>query len=263
MTDTALSPSLARELDNLALACRILAMEGHDDVSLGHLSLRDPEGRGIWMKRFFVGLDEIMGPQDFLLLDFDGNVLAGEGERHSEWPIHTEIMRAREDANVVGHSHPFHACLFAATQEELAPIGQEGFHFAGNTPHYRDTSELVDSKSMGQDLAAALGDAKVVFMKNHGITFCGATIADATITGIYVEKACRAQLVLNASGLDWGVPERSETDGKASHLRAMGLWDNFFAYYGRKLLRHEGARSESERLQAETLGWKRGQRIGH
>ena len=250
-----LSPSLAKDLETLALACRILAMEGHDDVSLGHLSLRDPEGRGLWMKRFFLGLDEIMGPEDFVLLDFEGNVLEGQGQRHSEWPIHSEILLARDDVNVVGHSHPFHACLFSATQETLAPIGQEGIHFAGNTPHYRDTSDLIDSKPLGQNLAAALGDAKVVFMKNHGISFCGPTIADATITGIYIEKACQAQLVLNGSGLAWGVPERAETDGKADNLGAMGLWDNFFAYYRRKLLRHEGARDQAERLRTETMGW--------
>ncbi|HJP20028.1 MAG TPA: class II aldolase/adducin family protein [Alphaproteobacteria bacterium] len=258
MSDLDLGPSLAKELETLALACRVLAMEGHDDVSLGHLSLRDPEGRGFWMKRFFLGLDEIMGPDDFVLLDFEGKILAGQGERHSEWPIHSEILLARDDVNVVGHSHPFHACLFAATQEELAAIGQEGIHFAGNTPHYRDTSDLIDTKPLGQDLVAALGDAKVVFMKNHGVTFCGPSIADATITGIYVEKACRAQLVLNGSGLEWSVPERSETDGKAVNLGAMGLWANFFAYYVRKLLRHEGALNESERRRAETMSWTRG-----
>ena len=31
-------------VDELARACRILEMEGHGDMTLGHLSLRDPEG---------------------------------------------------------------------------------------------------------------------------------------------------------------------------------------------------------------------------
>lgn len=258
MGDISMDQGLTGELNRLAAACRILAMEGHDDVSLGHLSLRDPEGRGVWMKRFYLGLDEVRGPDDFLLLDFDGHILHGDGERHAEWPIHTEILKARPDVHVVGHTHPFHACLFAATEDPLQPIGMEGMHFTLNTPHYRETSNLINSQQLGRNLAEALGDARVVFMKNHGITFCGDDIPAAVITGLHLEKACKAQLLLNASGLTWSVPERKEWEGKVAVLGSLGLWDNFFSYYHRKLLRHEGAMAEAERMRAETMTWRRG-----
>ena len=45
-------------------AVRILAMEGHNDITLGHMSLRDPQGRGLWLKKSKRGLDEIAGPDD-------------------------------------------------------------------------------------------------------------------------------------------------------------------------------------------------------
>ena len=38
--------SLDEQLQELAIACRVLAMYGHEDKTLGHLSLRDPQGRG-------------------------------------------------------------------------------------------------------------------------------------------------------------------------------------------------------------------------
>ncbi len=258
MGDISINEGLTSELNRLAVACRILAMEGHDDVSLGHLSLRDPEGRGVWMKRFYLGLDEVRGADDFLLLDFDGHILHGGGERHAEWPIHTEILQARPDARVVGHTHPFHACLFAATEEPLQPISLEGMHFTLNTPHYRETSNLINSRQLGRNLAESLGDARVVFMKNHGITFCGIDIPETVITGVYVEKACKAQLLLNGSGLPWSFPEREEWEGKVAVLGSLGLWDNFFSYYHRKLLRLEGATTEAERMRAETMTWRRG-----
>ncbi|MDH5750701.1 MAG: class II aldolase/adducin family protein, partial [Rhodospirillales bacterium] len=179
-----LSNSLVAELDKLATACRILAMEGHNDISLGHLSLRDPDGRGLWLKRFYLGLDEIMSADDFILIDFDGKQLDGAGERHAEWPIHAEIIRARSDVNIVAHGHPFYASLLAATGQPLLPVGQEGIHVAGNTPYYKDTSDLINTPQLGRDLAATLGDAQMVFMKNHGITYCGKTIAETTILGI-------------------------------------------------------------------------------
>ena len=39
---TADATDLRQSLDELARACRILEMEGHGDMTLGHLSLRDP-----------------------------------------------------------------------------------------------------------------------------------------------------------------------------------------------------------------------------
>ena len=56
MTDIAPEGDLRQSLDELARACRILEMEGHGDMTLGHLSLRDPGQRGCWLKRNRIGL---------------------------------------------------------------------------------------------------------------------------------------------------------------------------------------------------------------
>ena len=63
------------QLQQLAQACRILEMEGHGDMTLGHVSLRDPGGRGFWLKRNRIGLGEVQGPQDFILVGFYGEKL--------------------------------------------------------------------------------------------------------------------------------------------------------------------------------------------
>ena len=86
-------PGLSSALRDLARAHRILDLEGHNDMSLGHLSLRDPLGRGLWLKRGNIGLEEVT-EADFILIDYDGNVLEGDGIRHLEWPIHAEILRS-------------------------------------------------------------------------------------------------------------------------------------------------------------------------
>ena len=90
---TAAGPPLAQSLERLAIAHRVLAMEGHNDITLGHMSLRDPHGRGLWLKQAKRGLDEIFGADDFVLIDFDGRPLHSDRPLHSEWPIHTEIMK--------------------------------------------------------------------------------------------------------------------------------------------------------------------------
>ena len=56
-----ISDDLKASLDKLALASRILEMEGHGNFTLGHLAMRDPEGRGIWIKRWGLTLGEVDG----------------------------------------------------------------------------------------------------------------------------------------------------------------------------------------------------------
>ncbi len=71
-----------------------------------------------------------MQGDDFILIDFDGNVLEGTGLRHLEWPLHAEIMRARPDVNVVGHSHAHFATVLGATEAKLGPYNNHGVWFA-------------------------------------------------------------------------------------------------------------------------------------
>ena len=143
-------------LTEAARACRILDMEGHGDMTLGHLSVRASAGQGFWMKRNQIGLGEVLGPDDFVLVDWDGRQLAGSGGRHSEWPIHSEIFRARTDVNVVVHSHPFYASVFSAATEPLQPYTLDADYFI-DVPRHEDEVALITTKSEGEAVARSLG----------------------------------------------------------------------------------------------------------
>lgn len=195
--------SLTSLLAELSEACRVLEMEGHGDKILGHMSLRDPDGRGFWMKRNGIGLGEVSGPEDFVLVDFDGRRIAGDGARHAEWPIHGEIYRRRPDVEVIGHTHPLAAGVFVTTEQPLQAVTRAGARFPGGLPRYRVTSNLIVTAAMGQELATALGDAPAVLMQNHGITFCGETIAACVVAGVLLDRACQAQLRVASSGCRW------------------------------------------------------------
>ena len=56
------------------------------------------------------------------LVSEDGQVLEGGGQRHSEYPIHTEIMIARPDVGGVVHTYPPHAVALAGTGQALRPV---------------------------------------------------------------------------------------------------------------------------------------------
>lgn len=191
---------MAELREQVALGCRILGLEDQGDFVWGHASARDPDGRGVWMKASTLGFEEI-GPQQVILVSWEGEVLAGEGRRHAEYPIHTELMRARADVNAVVHTHAPWAVAFASTGQELRPISHEGTLFCPPGPaRFTTTGDLILTRELGADLAAALGDRSAAFMVHHGIVTCGPDIVTAVLAAILLERACRTQIRATAGG---------------------------------------------------------------
>ena len=230
-------------LRRLSVAHRILAMEGHNDLTLGHMSIRDPDGRGLWLKKAERGLDEIFEPDDFALIDFEGRELVNPGRRHSEWPIHTEIMKSRPDVNVVGHTHARYSVLFSATDEDLHAFNHEGANLKGSFTRFVESSGLINTVPLGRSLAEALADSPLVLMKNHGITFVGPTIEEATLFGVFMERACRSHIEMAASGLRVSTPVTEAYDRKMTGGNSSTNYHCvFFDYLARTLARSEQTR---------------------
>jgi|GEM_PF-335877 len=231
--------SIDAGLERVARVHRILNLEGHHDMSLGHLSWRDPLGRGLWLKRARLGIEEVTA-DDFILIDFDGRVLVGCAvHRHLEWPIHTELMKRRPDIVAVGHTHPRYATLFSCTRETLRPLTNEGVWFEKPPPFFTETSDLVDTVALGRAHAQAMEGHDAIFLRNHGVSFVGRSIQELCLTGIFLEKACRAQIELAQSGLPYSWPEPEEVARKRANIYPPRARDNFFAYYDRLLTRIE------------------------
>jgi L-fuculose-phosphate aldolase len=246
MTAVELSIDLRDELEELARACRILEMEGHGDMTLGHLSLRDPAGRGFWLKRNRIGLGEVLCATDFVLIDWDGHAVAGSGGRHSEWPIHSELLRLRADVRVVAHTHPFHACVFSACTDPLAPFTLDADYFIDVPCHDADVA-LITSREEGIALARSLGEHFAVLMRNHGVTFCGASVPHAVCVGIFLEKACKAQLAGESAGFRASLPARAVREKRHRQIMTPVHWEHSWNYFCRKLAARGGAAGDGPR----------------
>lgn len=236
-----LGKTIEAQLDELARAHRVLALNGHANMTLGHMAWRDPEGRGFWLKRTGLGFEEV-GPADFILLDFNGNKILGTGGRHSEWPIHSEIFRARPDVHVVAHSHPINAAIFSACDADIKGVCHESVMLSG-VAYYRKAKGLIRTVEQGRDLASVLGGNSTVLMKNHGVTTCGQSIAAAALAAIFVERACNAQLIVAASGFAWSGPDQMDLQpGGAARLdlNQQHVAD-FWSYFMRRLDANEAA----------------------
>ena len=219
----------------VALGCRILSLEDQGDFVWGHVSARDPDGRGIWMKASTLGFDEI-GPEQVILVSWDGEVLEGDGRRHAEYPIHTELMRTRADLGAVVHTHAPWAVSFASTEEELRPISHEGTFFCPPGPaRFTQTGDLILTPELGRDLAATVGDRNAAFLVHHGIVTSGPDVVTAVIGAILLERACRNQIRAIAAGgpRTWSSDE--EALSKRSHCYPPALLRQAWDYLARRI----------------------------
>ena len=60
----------------IAAACRVLEAAGQGDMVWGHVSVRDADGRGVWLKGAGLGFDEVT-EADCVLLSWSGRSWPG------------------------------------------------------------------------------------------------------------------------------------------------------------------------------------------
>ena len=216
--------------------CRALTAAGQSDMVWGHPSVRDPDGRGVWMKCSGWGFEEIDADR-IVLVSPDGEVLAGDGPRHIEYPIHTEIMAVRPDVGAVVHTHSASANAFSALDAPLVPLDHAGSLFCyPEIPRFTRTGGLIKNRSLGAALAETLGDAVACLLPQHGIVTVGPDIPAAIMTAVLLDRACRTQLTAMAAG-----PLRRWGDEQDTVAKRAYVWPakNFQAGY-EYLLRQAG-----------------------
>ena len=229
--------SEAAAMAKLALACRILGNEGHDDLDLGHVSIRVPgnpdrmmiKGRGLCLSEIH--------EEDLVTIDFDYRKIEGKRSPHGEMPIHVEIYKARKDVNCIVHTHPMYATAFSATEQILRPVNNEGVLFANPLPYYDLVTDLIIEPGQGASLAEKLGDEKAIIMKNHGIVVVGETIEQATGRAYLLEKTIKTLCIAKVFGEPkWTDDE--EAVQKANHIfteaRIQAIWDTLVRRLGHR-----------------------------
>jgi L-ribulose-5-phosphate 4-epimerase len=217
-----------------AQANRALGAAGQSDMVWGHVSIRDPEGRGVWMKASGWSFEELT-PERVVLVTRDGEVLAGSERRHIEYPIHTEVLNARPDLNSVVHTHAPAAVSFTALDQPLLAISHDGVEFAEpQIARFTKTGALIKSAELGRALAETIGDGVGCLIPQHGLVTVGPNPATAVMRALLLARACHVQLQAMAAG-----PIRRSSDSAEIALKKAEVWpqsqiDAGYAYLCRK-----------------------------
>ncbi|MBI2824898.1 MAG: class II aldolase/adducin family protein [Planctomycetia bacterium] len=197
------TPESRRERVKLAAAYRILARRGLDDGLAGHISLRVPGApEYFWVNPFGKFFSEVTA-ENLVLVNKEGEIIDG-------WPminfagfcIHSAIHQARPDVNCAVHTHPPAGTAYSALGIELDPLDQTGCSFFEDHAVYVDYTGVVIDEGQATDIVDALGDRRALILANHGLLTCAATIEQALLDMLDMERTCAVNLRAMATGRD-------------------------------------------------------------
>jgi L-fuculose-phosphate aldolase len=192
-------PATSALAEQVAWACRILAAQGYQDLTLGHVSARAEDGRTMLIKRKGVALSEVT-PEDVLAFDIEGDLAAASSEMHLEAVLHTEVYKRRPDVGCVVHGHPPYATAFSATHAQFAQLTHDGVLFVDGLSTYDGVPDLIIDPEQGREVAEALGDGSTLLLRNHGVLVAERDIRWAVLTGVTLERAVQIQSIASTLG---------------------------------------------------------------
>jgi ribulose-5-phosphate 4-epimerase/fuculose-1-phosphate aldolase len=187
---------------DLAACFRMAAKLGLQEGICNHLSAMVPGRDDLFLVNpYGLSFAEVTA-SSLLICDFNGNVVEGEGEPeatafHIHGRLHMKVPRAR----VAFHTHmPNATALSMLEGPPLVWAGQTALKFYGRTAVDEDYNGLALDEAEGDRIASTMGNADIVFMKNHGVMVVANTIAEAWDDLYYLERACEVQVLALSTG---------------------------------------------------------------
>lgn len=219
--------------ERVATACRVIALEGYLDLTLGHVSARNAGERTIWIKRKGVALDEVE-PSDIIPLELDDPTALERADYHLESVMHSEIYLARPDVGSVVHGHPLYGTALGSTDGRLEMLTHDAVLFAGGLGDFDDGPALITSREQGRRVAMALGSRRAALLRNHGVVIAGEDVRWAVLAAVTLERAIRFQTV--AAMLGQARPISQDGAEDLSPLKYQdGFLDEYWAAWVRKV----------------------------
>ncbi|MEP6722217.1 MAG: class II aldolase/adducin family protein [Variovorax sp.] len=188
--------------EDLAAAYRLVAYHGMDDSIYTHISARVPGQDGQFLINPFGMLFRDITASSLVKIDLEGRILDDSpyDVNPAGFTIHSAVHAARHDAACVLHTHTVAGVAVSSLTGGLQPCNQWALQFY-NRVVYHDFEGIALDDDERERLVADLGPtAQALILRNHGLVTLGRNVSEAFILMLNLERACRVQLAIQASG---------------------------------------------------------------
>ncbi len=187
---------------DLAACFRMAARLGFEEGICNHFSALVPGREDLFLVNpYGLAFREITA-SSLLVCDFEGHVLQGEGRPEATaFFIHARLHKHLPRARAAFHTHmPNATALSMVEGPPLAWAGQTALKFYGRVAVDDAYNGLALDEREGDRIASAMGQADVVFLRNHGVMVTAPTIAEAWDDLYYLERAAEVQIKALSTG---------------------------------------------------------------
>lgn len=121
----------------------------------------------------------LIKPANIVKMKLDGTVLSG-GVPSSEWRMHVEIYKVRDDVKAVVHTHSSSILALSMAGYKVDTSVVEARYYLGETIpeipyHPPGSQELADAVAR----TFKIGKVNVAILKNHGVVAVGSNLLEA------------------------------------------------------------------------------------
>jgi ribulose-5-phosphate 4-epimerase/fuculose-1-phosphate aldolase len=182
-----------------AIGYRIFAAHRWGQLGDGHISARDPERTDhFWLLDWGVPFAEATVDR-LVLVGPDGSVKDAHGGptgavNTAGYNIHAPLLAARPDAVGAAHTHTQFGTPWSANVRPFAAISQESCAFVFDQAMFDDEEVEVLSDDGGKRIGAALGDHKLVILRNHGLLTVGGRVESAVGWFVMAERVAEVHV---------------------------------------------------------------------
>ena len=196
------APAVRQARIDLAACFRMAARLGMHEGICNHFSAVVPGRDDLMLVNPYGWAFAEMTASRLLITDLEGRVVAGDGvPEATAFFIHARMHLKNPRARAAFHTHmPYATALAMLEGPPLTWAGQTALKFYGRTLVDEDYNGLALDTAEGDRIAASIGEADIVFMRNHGVMVVGPGIAEAWDDLYYLERAAQAQWLAESTG---------------------------------------------------------------
>lgn len=211
----------------LVQCIRMLERTGIVDYN-GHASIRLPNDQIL----INIGnrTRSTLSVDDLCIINFNGELIDGDGKPPLEFHLHAGIYKARPDVDAVVHCHPKWSTILSTAGQEYLPVYAQG-SLVYPLPML-DSPNSINNVKMATALTNTMGMRPAAVMKAHGAVTTGKTIIDAFVLMNYLEDNAERQYMASQIGTPYSFTQ-AELNLCREKLWTESLfqrtWDHFSA----------------------------------
>ncbi|MEO9101765.1 MAG: aldolase [Rhodoferax sp.] len=231
-----LRPTAYSRIEQLTLACRMLAADGHWANGLaGQITARGDAPDTYITLRFGLGADEAT-PESFIVTDGDLRALDGVAMPNPATRFHLWVYKQKPKIQAIVHTHPQGVSALGMIGRTIEISHMDATPFYDNCAYLPEWPGLPITDDEGRVISEALGDKLTLMLAHHGLLTAGRTVAEATVLALWMEQVAQVQLKAAAAGTIRSVPPELARESRDFLLKPE-ITDLTFQYFARRVLR--------------------------